>query len=103
MVLCINFNALRLDSELSFERNDIAVTLKLRVLIYHSRAEIMGHVTSVVVDAQDEMYYHDGMSTRRTCVDNGKFGDVPDLLTLQLTLHRRGEERLCAAIYALKE
>ncbi|KAJ7816467.1 hypothetical protein B0H13DRAFT_1923550 [Mycena leptocephala] len=99
MVLCINFNALRLDSELSFERNDIAVTLKLRGLIYHSQAEIMGHFTSVVVDAQDEMWYHDGMSTRRTCVNNGKFGDIPDLLTL----HQRGGERLCAAIYALKE
>jgi hypothetical protein len=59
----------------------------------------MGHFTSVVVDAQDEMWYHDGMSTRRTCVNNGKFGDVQDLLTL----HQRGEERLCAAIYALKE
>ncbi|KAJ6586594.1 hypothetical protein B0H10DRAFT_2095096 [Mycena sp. CBHHK59/15] len=70
--------------------------MKLRGLIYHSQAA--SHFTSIVVDA-GSMWYHDGITTRRACVNNGRFADLRDLQSL----HRRShEEVLCAVIYALK-
>ncbi|KAJ6517750.1 hypothetical protein DFH09DRAFT_940166 [Mycena vulgaris] len=77
-------------------RDNSNVTLKLRGLIYHS--EIAAHFTSVVLDAEGLMWYHDGITTKRTCVNNGRYSVLRDLLTI----HWRHEERLCAAIYALK-
>ncbi|KAJ6540228.1 hypothetical protein B0H10DRAFT_2138382 [Mycena sp. CBHHK59/15] len=71
--------------------------MKLRGLIYHSQAA--SHFTSIVVDAAGSMWYHDGITTRRACVNNGRFADLRDLQSL----HRRShEEVLCAVIYALK-
>jgi hypothetical protein len=100
LILCININTLKLDPYLKFgQNNDSANTLKLRGLIYHSElaGQVGGHFTSVVVDAAGNMWYHDGMTTRNTCVDNGKLTDVQDLLPL----HRRNNQRLCAVVYAL--
>ncbi|KAJ7916608.1 hypothetical protein B0H13DRAFT_1609185 [Mycena leptocephala] len=100
LILCININNLKLDPYLKFRQNDESVnTLKLRGLIYHSElaGQVGGHFTTVVVDAAGNMWYHDGMTTRRTCVNNGRLADVQDLLTL----HRRNDQRLCAVVYAL--
>ncbi|KAJ7899890.1 hypothetical protein B0H13DRAFT_2029309 [Mycena leptocephala] len=64
--------------------------LKLRGLIYHSQIIAdLRHFTSVVVDAQGIIWYHDGMTTRRACTSNGRFVDLQD----PLTLHRRGDQR----------
>jgi hypothetical protein len=100
LILCININTLKLDPYLKFGQNDDnANTLKLRGLIYHSEiaGQVGGHFTSVAVDAGGNMWYHDGITTRRTCVNNGKFTDIQDLLTL----HSRNDQRLCAIVYAL--
>jgi hypothetical protein len=100
LILCININNLKLDSYLKFGQiNERVETLNLRGLIYHSElaGQVGGHFTSVVVDAAKNMWYHDGMTTRRTSVNNGRLADVPDLLTL----HSQNEQRLCAVIYAL--
>ncbi|KAJ7939757.1 hypothetical protein B0H13DRAFT_1586961 [Mycena leptocephala] len=92
MIIGINFNTLLLSEEIKFG----PATLKLRGLIYHSPME--HHFTSVIVDAEGIMWYHDGITTRRTCINNGRFADVAD----PLTLHRRHDQRLSAAIYALQ-
>lgn len=96
MVLCVNFNTLILEEELYFRWNGGVITLRIRGLIYHS--QMAGHFTSVVIDGEGIMWYHDGMITGRTCVRNGRFSEIGNLLTL----HRRSEEHLCAVIYALK-
>jgi hypothetical protein len=41
----------------------------LRGLIYHLLME--HHFTSVIVDAEGIMCYHDGITTGRTCINNG--------------------------------
>ncbi|KAJ7123847.1 hypothetical protein C8R43DRAFT_899354 [Mycena crocata] len=96
MVVGINFDTLVLDEELNFTQNGSVSILKLRGLIYHSQEA--RHFTSVVLDASGMMWYHDGITTGRTCVNKGRFGDLSD----PLTIHRRDEQRLCAAVYALK-
>ncbi|KAJ7828418.1 hypothetical protein B0H13DRAFT_1656303 [Mycena leptocephala] len=100
MVLAINIHNLILDEELNFPHRNGVTTLKLRGLIYHSQMEghSIGHFTSVVVDAEGIMWYHDGITTKRTCINNGRFADVAN----PLTLHRRHDQRLSAAIYALQ-
>ncbi|KAJ7863255.1 hypothetical protein B0H13DRAFT_1638286 [Mycena leptocephala] len=87
-ILCININNLKLDPYLKFgQNNDSVNTLKLRELIYHSELarQVGSHFTSVVVDAAGNMWYHGGITTRRTCVNNGRLADVQESL---LTLHR---------------
>ncbi|KAJ7908618.1 hypothetical protein B0H13DRAFT_2496531 [Mycena leptocephala] len=88
------------DVELNFPHRNGVTTLKLRGLIYHSQMEghSIGHFTSVVVDAEGIMWYHDGITTKRTCINNGRFADVAN----PLTLHQRHGQRLSAAIYALQ-
>ncbi|KAJ7784228.1 hypothetical protein B0H16DRAFT_1296841 [Mycena metata] len=93
LVLCINSEDILLDEELRFTPT---ITLRLRGLIYHS--QMAKHFTSVVMDAAGTMWYHDGITTRRNCVNTGKFKDLQD----RRSLHRRGEQLLCAVIYVLK-
>ncbi|KAJ7883592.1 hypothetical protein B0H13DRAFT_1629001, partial [Mycena leptocephala] len=96
IILSLNLDTLRLEEDVTLGQK----MLKLRGLIYHSQITAdLGHFTSVVVDAQGTMWYHDGMTTRRACTSNGRFVDLQD----PLTLHRRGDQRLCAAIYAVRE
>ncbi|KAJ6622115.1 hypothetical protein B0H10DRAFT_1731849, partial [Mycena sp. CBHHK59/15] len=92
MVLCISVNNLRLNEELNFQQQNRIITLKLWGLIYHSQLVQVGHFTSVILDAEGVMWYHDGITTGRTCINNGRFSEVQDLLML----HRRSQERLCA-------
>ncbi|KAJ7122695.1 hypothetical protein C8R43DRAFT_845579, partial [Mycena crocata] len=73
LIVGINFPTLVLNEELQFHRNNNVVTLKLRGLIYHSQMAL--HFTSVILDAEGIMWYHDGISTGRTCVNNGRFTD----------------------------
>jgi hypothetical protein len=96
MVLYVNFNTLILEEELHIGPNYPA--MKLRGLIYHSNMTAVGHFTSVVVDGEGGMWYHDGISTGRACVNAGRFSDLQD----RISLHRRAEETLCAVIYALQ-
>ncbi|KAJ7914979.1 hypothetical protein B0H13DRAFT_2458344, partial [Mycena leptocephala] len=83
--------------EVNFPHHNGVTTLKLRGLIYHSQMEghSIGHFTSVVIDAEGIMWYHDGITTKRTCINNGRFADVAS----PFTLHRRHNQRLSAAIY----
>ncbi|KAJ7922096.1 hypothetical protein B0H13DRAFT_1604008, partial [Mycena leptocephala] len=99
IILAINVNDLILEQELVFDNGSI---LRLRGLIYHlqpvSQHSNIGHFTGVVVGLEGEMWYHDGITTRRNCVRSGRF---PNSTGDRLTLHRRHDQRLCAAIYAL--
>jgi hypothetical protein len=96
LVLHVNFNSLILEEELSFGQNYAA--MKLLGLIYHCDTSTMGHFTSIVIDTGGEMWCHDGISTRRSCIYIGTFADLQN----PLSLHQRGGEKLCAVIYALK-
>jgi hypothetical protein len=93
MILSISLNTLRLDEEIVFGPTK---TLKLHGLINHS--QIAAHFTSVVVDSRGVMWYHDGMTTGRSCMYNGRFLDKQD----RLTLHQKGNEQLYTTIYAMK-
>jgi hypothetical protein len=64
MIIGINFNPLLLSEEIKFG----TATLNLRGLIYHSLME--HHFTSVIVNAEGIMCYHDGITTGRTCIEN---------------------------------
>ncbi|KAJ7085024.1 hypothetical protein C8R43DRAFT_909267 [Mycena crocata] len=96
MVVGVNFDTLVLDEELNFPRNGNVITLKLRGLIYHSQQAM--HFTSIVLDANGMLWYHDGITTGRDCVSKGKYGELSN----PLVLHQIKEQRLCAAVYALK-
>ncbi|KAJ7845208.1 hypothetical protein B0H13DRAFT_2410207, partial [Mycena leptocephala] len=68
IILSLNLDTLRLEEDVTLGQK----MLKLRGLICHSQiAADLGHSTSVVVDAQGIMWYHDGMTTRRACTSNG--------------------------------
>ncbi|KAJ7171845.1 hypothetical protein C8R43DRAFT_874748 [Mycena crocata] len=77
-ILILSFNGeggkLLMEEELCFARTEGNVRLRLRGLLYHSRAG--QHFTSVVVDKNGTMWYHDGITTGRRCVNRGNFRDA---------------------------
>ncbi|KAJ7936977.1 hypothetical protein B0H13DRAFT_1477596, partial [Mycena leptocephala] len=67
--------------------------LRLAGLIYHSQNA--SHFTSITVDQDKMLWYHDGITTRRRCT---LMGHLPS--TNKLSLHAHGDSKLTAAIYA---
>ncbi|KAJ7622008.1 hypothetical protein DFH06DRAFT_1143412 [Mycena polygramma] len=82
------------DPVLTFPVGDHTETMKLRGLIYHSARDV--HFTSIVVDGEGGLWYHDGISTGRNTVNHGNIAALPTLRNL----HWYKEQRLCGAIYA---
>ncbi|KAJ7697106.1 hypothetical protein B0H16DRAFT_1350276 [Mycena metata] len=93
LLLAISLGDLRLDEKLHFGEGNTAKTLRLRGLIYH--ADWAQHFTSVVVDGQGMMWYHDGMTTKRTCI---LLGNIKELVDLR-AMHFINNGRLAAALY----
>jgi len=46
--------------------------LKLAGVVYFGQE----HFTARVVDRSQRMWYHDGLTTRRNCVDNGQLNQI---------------------------
>ncbi|KAJ6559724.1 hypothetical protein B0H19DRAFT_1145671 [Mycena capillaripes] len=85
---------LLLDELLTFKTANQKNTLRLRALIYHSAMN--RHFTSIVLDKTGMMWYHDGISTGRSCTQLVNIKEVTNLKAL----YRFNEQRLSAAIYA---
>ncbi|KAJ7740537.1 hypothetical protein B0H16DRAFT_1324298 [Mycena metata] len=94
LVVAISIADLRLNEKLVLGTGNVAKTLRLRGLIYHSTDA--RHFTSVVVDRQSSMWYHDGITTGRLCQLIGNMRDIRD----SRSLHFINNERLAAALYA---
>ncbi|KAJ7606064.1 hypothetical protein DFH06DRAFT_1019686 [Mycena polygramma] len=94
MLIGISYEDLLVDPVLTFQVEGHTETMKLRGLIYHSALDV--HFTSIVVDNDGALWYHDGISTRRNTVNHGNIAALPTLRDL----HWYKNQRLCAAIYA---
>jgi hypothetical protein len=96
LFVSLDSDKLILDEKLSFLTAMGEKQLRLRGLVYFCQTTPeMGHFTSVSVDRTGKTWYHDGISTRRTYIEGSLLSAIPPL-----TLHRRGAESLCTAIYA---
>ena len=67
-----------------------ATTLHLKGLVYHGDY----HFTCRIIDESGNIWFHDGMTTRRISVKDGKFGTVS-----QLNLKECRNKQLCLVIY----
>ncbi|KAJ7896553.1 hypothetical protein B0H13DRAFT_2522784 [Mycena leptocephala] len=94
MIIGINIRNLLMDEKLTFKTTENQKTLRLRGLIYHAATE--RHFTSIVLEKTGTMWYHDGITTGRSCTRMMNIKEVPDLRAL----HWINEKQLCAAIYA---
>ncbi|KAJ6486572.1 hypothetical protein DFH09DRAFT_948827 [Mycena vulgaris] len=94
LMLGIGMDIMLMEETLDFKHGNETTSTRLRGLIYYSQDA--AHFTSVVLDNDGTMWYHDGITTRRGSVLLGKISEVRDLCTL----HKIREERLCAAVYA---
>ncbi|KAJ7983063.1 hypothetical protein DFH06DRAFT_912420, partial [Mycena polygramma] len=63
----------------------------LRGIIYYADH----HFTSVVVGPDGSMWFHDGMTTRKSCLLVGNMNN----LDTPLSLHKFGGKSICAVIY----
>ncbi|KAJ7621565.1 hypothetical protein DFH06DRAFT_1009914 [Mycena polygramma] len=94
LLLTMNTTEIVLNDTISFNLHEEVMTLRLRGLIYHSAENL--HFTSVLVDKEGEMWYHDGMTTRRVCTHLTNIKGVAD----RRVLHWKDGQRLGAVIYA---
>ena len=70
-----------------------ATTLHLRGLVYHGGY----HFTCRIIDESGNIWFHDGMTTGRSTLKEGKFGSVS-----QPNLKECGNKQLCLVIYGHK-
>ena len=70
-----------------------ATTLHLKGLVYHGGY----HFTCRIIDDSGNIWFHDGISTRRTSINEGKFGTVS-----QPNLKMCRNKQLCLVIYGHK-
>ncbi|KAJ7429103.1 hypothetical protein FB451DRAFT_1071521 [Mycena latifolia] len=96
LIVGIGMENLRVSELLRFRKDNTVIHLRLRGLLYHSRAVRAGHFTSIAIKMDGAMWYHDGITTRRSCRPMGNIRDLADTRSLE----RINGEVLCAAIYA---
>jgi len=70
-----------------------ATKLHLKGLVYHGGY----HFTCRIIDDSDNIWFHDGISTGRTSINDGKFGTVS-----QPNLKVCRNKQLCLVIYGHK-
>ncbi|KAJ6497973.1 hypothetical protein C8R47DRAFT_972124 [Mycena vitilis] len=68
------------------------VSLRMRGIVYGGQ----GHFTCRYIERGGEMWFHDGITTGRACLPEIPLGRVQD----RLSLHRCGEKKAVAVIYA---
>ncbi|KAJ6467983.1 hypothetical protein C8R47DRAFT_990276 [Mycena vitilis] len=92
ILLDLSSNRLVFSNELRFTCQGVGVSLKLRGIIYGGE----GHFTCRYIERDGEMWFHDGITTGRDCLPEIALGRVQD----RLSLHRCGEKKAVAVIYA---
>src|SRR5204863_8578473 len=60
--------------KLEFETENGTKTLDLRSIVYHGQY----HFTSCIISSQKQVWYHDGMTTGKTCSYDGMLNDMTD-------------------------
>ena len=91
LVFEINSRNIRISKTLKFVQDSETVILDVRGLIYHGDF----HFTSRIIGNDNNVWHHDGMTTRSTCENEG---DLDSLSTKKL-LKSKGK-RLLLVIYA---
>jgi len=69
LVLEINSRNIKISKTLKFVQDGESIVLKVRGLIYHGNF----HFTSRIIGTDEIVWYHDGMTTGRTCENEGDF------------------------------
>jgi hypothetical protein len=59
---------------LEFKTDTGVKSLLLRGIVYHGN----NHFTSRIVSLDNQVWYHDGMTTGRSCISDGLLNDVCD-------------------------
>ncbi|KAJ7270164.1 hypothetical protein B0H12DRAFT_1008958 [Mycena haematopus] len=92
MIFDITHDKIIFSKELALVCNNRVETLKLRGIIYGGQL----HFTCRLIDDEGNMWFHDGISTRQNCLPEINIQAVQD----KLSLHRCGEKKAVAVIYA---
>ncbi|KAJ6460798.1 hypothetical protein C8R47DRAFT_993771 [Mycena vitilis] len=92
ILLDLSSDRLVFSDELRFTCQGAVVSLKLRGIIYGGGH----HFTCRYIEKDGEMWFHDGITTGRDCLPEIALGRVQD----RLSLHRCGEKKAVAVIYA---
>jgi len=79
--------------KLEFETENGTKTLDLRGIVYHGQY----HFTSRIISSQKQVWYHDGMTTGKTCSYDGQLNDMQDN-----NLRKCRQRHLTLAIYIQK-
>ena len=69
LIFEINSRNIKLSKTLKFEQEGETVVLDVKGLIYHGDF----HFTSRIIETDDIVWYHDGMTTRSSCENEGDF------------------------------
>jgi hypothetical protein len=69
LVFEINSRNIKVSKTLKFEQEGETVVLDIRGLIYHGDF----HFTSHIIGTDDMVWYHDGITTRSSCENEGDF------------------------------
>ncbi|KAJ6481340.1 hypothetical protein C8R47DRAFT_1284520 [Mycena vitilis] len=92
MLFDLNHCKLVLDNELKFNVDGVVSALRLRGIIYGGQ----NHFTARFVRQDGSMWFHDGITTGRDCVGEVNINTLED----RLVLHKCGEKKAVAAVYA---
>ncbi|KAJ7155806.1 hypothetical protein C8R46DRAFT_910619 [Mycena filopes] len=92
IIFDITHEKLIFSEKLTLLRAESLVTLRLRGIIYGGQ----GHFTCRYIGRNGEIWFHDGITTGRTCLRERNLRDLED----KLVLHRCGEKTAVTVIYA---
>ncbi|KAJ7737161.1 hypothetical protein DFH07DRAFT_714530, partial [Mycena maculata] len=73
LVLSVGIDNLRIEDQLNFRQPSGDVVLNIRGMVYHSQTG--RHFTSITVDREGTLWYHDGIRTGRGCINMGTMKD----------------------------
>ncbi|KAJ7477539.1 hypothetical protein FB451DRAFT_1173088 [Mycena latifolia] len=92
ILLDINHPRLFFDRELGFDCNGSLIKMKLRGIVYGGQR----HFTCRFIDAYEAVWFHDGITTGRRCLQQqGNMSNVD-----VMSLHQCGEKHAVPVIYA---
>ncbi|KAJ6536068.1 hypothetical protein B0H19DRAFT_963001 [Mycena capillaripes] len=92
MLIDLSSDKLLFDEEITFDVVGTPAKLKLRGIIYGGQ----NHFTCRMIEKDGKMVLHDGISTGSSCMEEGNLRSTLD----KLSLHRCGEKKAIAVLYA---
>ncbi|KAJ6520772.1 hypothetical protein DFH09DRAFT_939555 [Mycena vulgaris] len=92
LLVDINHDRLRFDDQIGFDCANTMIKLKLRGIIYGGQR----HFTCRFIDSHGTVWFHDGISTGRSCIQDSTIERGYD----PMALHKCGEKLAVAVIYA---